>query len=312
MGAGAVGSYYGALLARSGHRVTLVTLRDHLAALTSRGVVAVREPDGTTWTAPVTAAPTPDPPAPALVILSTKSQDTRNAALALAPAIGPETIIVSLQNGVENVGRIRAALPTATVVAGLVFVGLQITDPGTVDHHGEGRVTIGDPDGAAPGAPGAVAAIAGDAWELEVSSDITRAQWTKLLWNVGFNTLCAVTGATAGEVLATPESAALVAEAVSEANALAAARGIAIPEGDIAAMQAYRPALRTFLPSTAQDIAGGREPERDILTAFVLREGRRLGIPTPVNAVLDALLALQADRATGRTSASALLTRSGS
>lgn len=306
MGAGAVGSYYGALLARTGHNVTFVARGPHLGALTEAGAITVREPDGADWRATVRATATPGVDPADLILLTTKSHDTRAAAMALAPVIGPGTLIVSLQNGVENVARIRAALPEATLVAGLVFVGLAITTPGRVDHYGEGRVTIGDPDGRASDAPAAVARIADTAWDLSVTADIVRAQWTKLLWNIGFNTLCAVTGATAGEVLATPESAALVNAAVAEANAIARAEGIDIAANDIADIPTYRPAMRGFLPSTAQDIAAGKEPERDILTAFVMREGRRLGIPTPVNDTLDALLALQADRATGRTASSPL------
>ncbi len=312
MGAGAVGSYYGALLARAGHDVTLVARGPHLDALVAAGTIVVRDADGTQWGAAVRASSTPDDGPADLILVTTKSHDTRTAATALAPVIGPRTVIVSLQNGVENVARIRAVLPEATLVAGLVFVGLAITTPGTVDHHGEGRVTIGDPDGRAPHAPEAVARVAGAAWDLGVTADIVRAQWTKLLWNIGFNTVCAVTGATAGEVLATPESAALARAAVAEANAIARAEGIDISADDIGGITAYRPALRSFLPSTAQDIAAGKEPERDILTSFVMREGGRLGIPTPVNDTLDALLALQTDRATGRTGSSPLFRESGS
>lgn len=311
MGAGAVGSYYGALLARAGHDTTLVARGAHLEALRAARAVAVREPDGTTWTTPVTAAASPPPGPWDLVLVTTKSPDTAAAAHALDPVVGPGTIVMSLQNGVENTERIRQALPATTFVAGLVFVGLQVTSPGTVDHHGEGRVTIGDPDGQAPDAPGRVARIVDAAWELTVSDDIVRAQWTKLLWNIGFNTICAVTGATAGEVAATPAAAALATDAVAEARAIALARDVRIPDEDVAAILAYRPAMRTFLPSTAQDIAAGKDPERDILTAFVVREGHRLGIPTPVNAVLDALLVLQADRATGRIAAAPLWAAAG-
>ncbi len=225
--------------------------------------VAVREPDGTEWTAPVTASATAARSAYDLVIVTTKSQHTLQAARALAPVLTPGTPVVSLQNGVDNVTRLQAALPDAAVVAGLVFVGLAISRPGTVDHHGEGHVTIGDPAGPPTAAVDRVAAIAAGSWDLEISSDIVRAQWIKLLWNVGFNTLCAVTGASAGEALATPESATLVARAVAEAVAVAAAHGIAIPDDEVAGVTAYLPAMRAFRPSTAQDVAAGKEPERD-------------------------------------------------
>jgi len=266
MGAGAVGSYYGALLARDDHEITLVTRGPHLDAVRARGAVAVREPDGTEWTVPVTASATPTRSVCDLVIVTTKSQHTLQAARALAPVLAPGTPVVSLQNGVDNVTRPQAALPDAAAVAGLVFVGLAISRPGTVDHHGEGHATIGDAAGPPTAAVDRVAAIAAGSWDLEISCSIVRAQWIKLLWNVGFNTLCAVTGASAGEALATPESPALVAHAVAEAVAVAAAHRIAIPDGRLAGMTAYLPAMRTFQPSTAQDIAAGKDPERGALS----------------------------------------------
>jgi 2-dehydropantoate 2-reductase len=135
---------------------------------------------------------------------------------------------------------------------------------------------------------------------VTLSGDIIRDLWHKLLWNAGFNAICAVTGATAGEALATPASERMVREAMREVVAVAAAHGVALTDADVDEMAAPDPELWGYRPSTARDLDAGKRLERDALCGFLAREGTRLGVPTPVNAVLDALLALQEDRALRR------------
>jgi 2-dehydropantoate 2-reductase len=130
-----------------------------------------------------------------------------------------------------------------------------------------------------------------------VTDEIVREQWKKLAWNVGFNAVCAVTGASVGEVLATPETALVVRGAMAELGMIARRRGVELTAADLDEMAAPVPGLERYLPSTAQDLAAGKRLEREALCGFVLREGARLGVPTPVNRVLDALLALAEDRA---------------
>jgi 2-dehydropantoate 2-reductase len=296
MGAGAVGSYYGALLARDGHGVTLVARGPHLAALRESGRIAVVEPDGARWEAPVRVSAAPDGSPPDLVIVTTKSHHTLAAAGAIAPIVAAHTNVLSLQNGVENVGRIATAVPAAQVLGGIAFVGLDVVAPGTVHHQAEGRVDIGDPAGLTARAR-AVHALVAPSWDVTLSAQIVRDLWFKLLWNAGFNAICAVTGATAGQALATPDSEALVREAMWEVVAVAANHGVTLTAGDVDEMAGDKPELRDYHPSTARDLAAGKPLERDALCGFLAREGAALGVPTPVNRILDGLLALQEDRA---------------
>jgi 2-dehydropantoate 2-reductase len=299
MGAGAMGSYYGALLARDGHDVTLIARGAHLDALRSREAVVVREPDGSAWQAPVRARDTPAPPPPDLAIVTTKSHHTLPAARALAAALAPSTPVLSLQNGLENVARLGSVLGAGRVLGGIAFVGLRVGEPGTVEHEAEGRVRMGDPAG--PSEIGRrVFALLEPSWDVSLSDDIVHDQWHKLLWNAGFNAICAVTGATAGEALATPGSAALVRGAMEEVVAVAAAHGVTLTQADVDEMAALNPELRDYRPSTARDLDAGKPLERDALCGFLARRGAELGVPTPINAVLDGLLALQEDRARGR------------
>jgi 2-dehydropantoate 2-reductase len=301
MGAGAVGSYYGALLARAGHDVTLVARGAHLAALRREGRVAVAEADGSTWSAAVRARAEPagaeaGAPPPDVALITTKSHDTRAAAEALRGAVGPDTAVLSLQNGVDNARRADAALGPGRVLAAIAFVGVWVETPGTVRHGAEGWVRMGDPAGGVSARATTLHALLASAWDVTLSADITLELWRKLLWNAGFNALCAVTGATAGEALACPESAALVREAMEEVAALARARGVPLAAADVDEMSAPNPQLRDYRPSTARDLEAGKPVERDALGGFVSREGARLGVPTPVNRILDAMLALQVQR----------------
>jgi 2-dehydropantoate 2-reductase len=293
MGAGAVGSYYGALLARDGHEVSLVARGPHLDALRSRGSVVVREADGRRWEAPVTGLARPDPGAYDLAVVTTKSHDTLAAARGLRSALPAGAPVLSLQNGVENVGRLASVVGRRRALGGIAFVGVRIEEPGVVDHQAEGWVRMGHPDG---GDAGAAFTIVSGSWDVALSRDIVRDQWHKLLWNAGFNAICAVTGATAGEALATPGSERLVRAAMEEVVAVAAAHGVALTAADVDEMAAPNRELRDYRPSTARDLEAGKRLERDALCGFLAREGERLGVPTPVNRVLDGLLALQEDR----------------
>ena len=296
MGAGAIGSYYGALLARDGHAVTLVARGAHLEALRAAGRIVVREADGSRWEAPVTALAAPGAPAPDLVIVATKSHHTLAAAEALAPALESDTTVLSLQNGVENVARIASVVGGDRVLGAIAFVGLRVEEPGTVDHEAEGWVRMGDPAGATDRARRAFALLS-PSWDVSLADHIVHAQWHKLLWNAGFNAICAVTGATAGEALATPASEALVRAAMWEVVAVAERYGVTLTGVDVDEMASLNPELRDYHPSTARDLAAGKPLERDALCGFLAREGAARGVPTPVNAVLDGLLALQEDRA---------------
>lgn len=294
IGAGAVGSYYGALLARADHDVTLIARGPHLAALAHQGVVSVREPDGSLWHATVSAEPAPRADsAPDLAIITTKSHHTLEAARVLGPAVGPETHVLSLQNGVENVVRAEEILGEGRVLAGQAFVGAWIEDPGTVVHGAEGKVSVGDPGGGETERAKALFHLVAPAWDVSLASDIVTDQWKKLLWNAGFNALCAIADCTAGAALALPQGERLVRGAMHEVVALAAAHGVSLTAEDVDEMAQPNPSLVDYRPSTARDLAAGKPLERDALCGFIARSGREHQVPTPLNDTLDALLALR-------------------
>lgn len=259
----------------------------------AEGRVGVREPDGSLWHAAVRAAAEPREAAD-LAIITTKSHHTREAARALAAVIRPDTLVLSLQNGVENVARAEEILGAGRLLAGQAFVGVWIDEPGTVVHGAEGRVSIGDPAGGPTDRARRLHRLLTGAWDVSLADDIVHDQWRKLLWNAGFNALCAITGCTAGEALALPEGAAVVRTAMEEVVALAATHDVRLSAEDVDEMSRPNPELEHYRPSTARDLDAGKPVERDALCGFVARDGRVRGVPTPVNATLDALLGLRA------------------
>ena len=186
------------------------------------------------------------------------------------------------------------------MLGGIAFVGLSVREPGTVEHEAEGRVVMGDPAGLTEIGL-RVFALLESSWRVTLSDDIVHDQWHKLLWNAGFNASCAVTGATAGEALATPGSAALVRGAMEEVVAVAARHGVTLTPADVDEMAAPNPELRDA--TTAPPPPGTSTPaSRWSATRCANSSPARAPswVPTPINTVLDGLLALQEDRARRR------------
>lgn len=298
MGAGAVGSYFGARLARAGAEVVLVGRGEHLARVASEGL-AVASCDGDFHVEP-RAVTDPALIGPCdLVLVCVKSGDTDAAATELPPLVGPQTVIVSLQNGVENDERLEQVFP-GQVLPALCYVGARIDAPGTVIHSAAGRVILGEWDGAVSERLQRIARTLEEAGvPVKTSAEIRVELWKKLLWNLGFNTVSALTRATVAEMLGHPGVRRVLAAAMDEAVAVARASGVPLeadlPERVIQGSAAFG-ALKT---SMLQDVEKGRPLEADALNGAVVRLGRRQGIPTPVNETLLACAQLLSDRLAG-------------
>ena len=284
VGAGAVGCYFGAMLARAGMSVTLIGRAGHVDAIRRDGLRFLsgeREERvkvaATTDIAAVSGA--------RLVLFCVKSLDTDMAAEAMAPHLSPDATILSLQNGVDNIDRIRAKTKNL-VIPVLIYAAANVPEPGTVRHTGGGNVVIG------PGHADIAALFAAANVPVKVSDDIDAELWTKLVMNCAYNAVCALTGTPYGEMVAMPEIRAVMIEAVDEVVALAKAKGIRLPDDTADAAMRLAEVMPRTMSSTAQDIAKGRRTEIDHLNGYVAREGARLGVATPVNATLHALMKL--------------------
>ncbi len=284
MGAGAIGCFYGGLLARAGTDVTLVGRPLHVDAIRAEGLLF--EMGGATQRVLLGATVSPDGVAGAeLVLFCVKSGDTESVGRAMAPHLLPGALVLCLQNGVDNADRLAVVLGRP-VVPVAVYVATEMAGPGHVRHHGRGELLIG-PTGR-DDAILALFAAAGVA--ARVSEDATGALWGKLVVNCAYNALSALTCVPYGRMIRLPGVEAAMRDVVAECRAVAAASGVALPEGILDAVLGLAASMPHQFSSTAQDLRRGRPTEIDHLNGFVVARGDALGIPTPVNRLLQTLI----------------------
>jgi 2-dehydropantoate 2-reductase len=296
VGAGAIGSYFGGLLARAGMNVTLIGRQNHVDAIQQDGLlfqsrdIEERIPvSATTDMAAVRDA--------RVILFCVKSTDTEQAAAKIAPHLAPEAVILSLQNGVDNAERIRLHT-TNQVMPVLVYAGANIPAPGSVQHTGGGNLIVGQTKefrGAESGArllDEIAALFTGAGVRVTVSQDIEAELWTKLVMNCAYNAISALSGAPYGRMVALPEIRGIMRDAVNEVALVARAKGVHLPGDIVDAAMKLADAMPHTTSSTAQDIAKGRPTEIDHLNGYVVRQGAALGIATPINRTLNALMKL--------------------
>lgn len=298
VGAGAVGSFFGAMLARAGHRVTLVGRAAHVDVIRRDGLQL--QMGGRMESVRLRATTALDAVRDAdLVLFCVKSTDTEAVARDLAPLLAPGALVLSLQNGVENAAALARHL-TQTIVPAVVYVATAMPGPGTVAHHGRGDLVIGA-FGAGADRDAAVSArlqqlvdlFASARVPVRISPDVMAELWSKLMVNCAYNAVSGLAQAPYAALAALPAVVELQQAVVREVVALAQAEGVALPlEASLEAMARIATAMPAQHSSTAQDMARRRPSEIDHLNGFVARRGRELGVPTPVNQALWALVKL--------------------
>jgi 2-dehydropantoate 2-reductase len=296
LGAGAVGCYYGGMLARAGHDVTLIGRPVHVEVFKARGLRF--EGRGFDQVIPVKASTEASAVRGCrLVLFCVKSNDTETAAAQIAPFLDADTLLVNLQNGVDNAERVQARV-SQPVIPAAVYVATEMAGPGHLKHHGRGDLVIGDPTGKAP--PAALARIKG--WfeaagvPVAVSDNVMGELWAKLVVNCAYNALSAITQLPYGKLIEGAGIRDVMRDVVEETLAVARAAGIAMATDMLARTYKIAEAMPTQYSSTAQDLARGKPTEIEHLNGFVLRRGAALGVPTPVNRALYALVRLLESR----------------
>lgn len=289
VGSGGLGGYFGGLLARAGHDVVFIARGEHLRALRTRGL-EVHSVYGDFTLASVQATDSPaDFGAVDLVLFAVKTYDTDAAAELMRPLVGPHTAILPLQNGVESPDRLSAHFDRAAVLGGAAWIASAVTAPGVIRHESQfRRIVLGELDGReTPRARAIRDVLAESGATAEISLDIYKILWTKLLFIASFGGVASVTRAAAGPLLADAAARALLARAVGEAAAVARARGIALDADAVEKTVAFIFALPPHtVPSMQRDVVAGRRLEHDALSGAVVRAGRAAGVPTPVHEFL--------------------------
>ena len=300
VGAGAVGGYFGAMLARAGAPVTLIGRSRHVDVWRRNGLFL--QSANFQGTIPVQTSTELDAARDAdLVLFAVKAVDTEETARQLAHHLRAGALVISLQNGVENVPLMRAAAALDPVAA-VVYVASAMPTPGRVKHGGRGDLLIGDLPGRRGGRRDAVLTRV-SAWfeaagvPCRVSADIEVDLWAKLITNVALNAISAVVHATYGEAVASAESREVIRLLVNECVAVAFASGFALPAVDyVQLVWEFAEKVGAVYASTSQDLERGKRTEIDALNGFVVRRGAELGVPTPVNQTLLALVKLRERR----------------
>ncbi|MBC7601545.1 MAG: 2-dehydropantoate 2-reductase [Ramlibacter sp.] len=287
MGAGAVGCYYGGLLARAGHDVTLIARPSHVDAIRERGLhMETRTFDEFV---PLRASSDPSAVKDAQVVLfCVKSMDTESAGLQIHPHLSPGALVMTLQNGVDNADRLRTVITDREVAATVVYVGTEMLGPGHVKHHGRGELTI-EPSHVSVDV---AAAFMAAGIPTTVSDNVCGALWVKLILNCAYNAVSAITQLPYGRAVEGVGVLDVMRDVVDECKAVAKAEGITLA-GDVdLAIRKIIETMPNQYSSTAQDLARGRPTEIDYLNGLVVRRGQAHGVSTPANQVLWSLVKL--------------------
>jgi 2-dehydropantoate 2-reductase len=292
LGAGAVGCYYGGMLARAGNTVTLIGRAAHVEAMRRDGLrfEALKFDERVPVQASTEAAAVRGAE---LVLFCVKSTDTERAAAQIAPHLEAGSIVVNLQNGVDNTERIRAAVSQAVVPA-VVYVATEMVAPGHLKHHGRGDLVIGALDRSVP--ENILQQI--KQWferadvPVAISDNVAGELWAKLVVNCAYNAISAISQLPYGEMIKGPGVRETMRAVVEETLALAAASGVTMPAGMLERTWKIAEAMPSQYSSTAQDLARGKPTEIDHLNGYVVRRGEALGIATPANRALHAMVKL--------------------
>ncbi len=294
LGSGGIGGYYGALLAKGGHDVAFIARGAHLEAMQRRGL-AVRTPEGES-TIPVNAVADTKRLAPVdLVLFCVKAYDTEPAAQALAPLMARDTAVVTLQNGLDNVEAIGSVVGSGAVLAGAVYIALQLAGPGVVLRTGgQGKIVFGELSGAMTERVQRIAsAFEQSRMPHQVSTDINRVLWEKFLFIAGVGGVTALARAGIGPLLASPEGRTLLTTSCEEIAAVALAERAPLPADAVDRVVEQASTLPPqWRSSMARDLEDGRRLEVEALSGAVVRRGLKLGVPTPIHRTIAACLSV--------------------
>ncbi len=303
VGTGAMGSVYAGLLGSAGHEIWAVDRwQEHVEAIREHGLRV----EGASGDRVVRIHATTDPTEAGeadLVVIATKAMDVEKASESARVLVGPKTIVLSIQNGLGGPGIAASVLGESRVTVGVVGgFGASIVSPGHVHHHGFELVRLGERTGPATPRIEAIAQVWRAAgFTVQTYDDVDRLIWEKLVCNVAFSGPCVVLGCTIGEVIADPHAWSVASRCGEEAFQVATASGVSLGFDDpVSYVRDFGSKIPGARPSMLLDLLAGRRSEVDFINGAIPRVGREVGVPTPFNEAITALVkAREASRGTG-------------
>jgi 2-dehydropantoate 2-reductase len=297
MGAGGVGGYYGARLVAAGEEVHFIARGAHLAAIREHGL-KVESQHGDLLIHPANATDDPATIGPVDVVLfCTKLWDTESAGEAIRPLIGPDTAVISAQNGVEAEEILGRILGPGHVMGGVSFIFALIAEPGRILHSGPAHLLVfGELDGrVTPRARAFLTACEAAGFEARMSDDIRKDLWEKFVYLASLSGVTCVTRSSIGPILAEPATRALFEAAITEAAAVGRALGAPLADDVVAERMATADGLPPGVKSSMlNDLERGNRLELPWLSGGIVRLGREAGIATPTHRFIEQALKLHA------------------
>ena len=301
MAAGAVGGYFGGVLfARGDDDVRFIARGDNLRAIREHGLI-VRSVTAGDWGVRVPVSDSVDRSwPPDLVLFCVKSYHNREAIRRIAPAVGPDTTILTLQNGIGSGDDLAAAFGAEKVMLGAAYVEASHPAPGVFEEHGGTcRIVFAEPDNRKSSrSVWILEMLRASGIDSEISDDIDRTLWSKLIFICGLSGMTCVTRSSFAEVMNTPQTAELTLKVIQEAADVARAAGINL-DADIveSTMESFLNDRDELVSSMHADLEAGRPLELANLNGKVSALGSELGVPTPANDFITACLTPALNRA---------------
>ena len=291
LGAGAIGSLFGALLWESGEDIVLIGRKKHVEAIRSRGL-KISGISGERIVKPKAVTTTQEVGKVDLIIISVKSYDTEQAAKDALNMVHPNTAVLTIQNGLGNIEKLSEIIGEKHVIGGVTMQGSTFTKPGEIYHAGKGPTIIGELNGEITDRIKRIAETFNKAKiETKITRNIRGVLWDKIIINTGINALTAITRMKNGELLKIPEIKNTMIEAVKEAVNVAKALNIKLEVKDhVKRVIEIAEATANNKSSMLQDVERGKRTEIDFINGAIVKLGKKLGIETPVNETLTALV----------------------
>ncbi|MCP9447543.1 MAG: 2-dehydropantoate 2-reductase [Nitrospira sp.] len=290
VGAGSVGGYFGAHLARHHPHVSFLLRPKTLAAVRQRGLT-VKSAAGSFTVRPQAASNVHDLPAPDLIILGVKAYDLDEVMDQIEPVVTDKTVILTLQNGIDTEDRLLNRFQRDCVVGGVAYIYSKIAEPGIIEHYKRGAVAIGELMGhESPRLLAIRDLFAAAGIPCHLAKDIRRTKWEKMCWNCVFNPITVLINDRVALALDHPEMMGVIRQIVGEVAAVSAASKVPLPPDMPERVVKATQEIRDIHTSMYDDWVAGRRTEIDALNGYIVKKGRELGIPTPVNEALTAMI----------------------
>jgi 2-dehydropantoate 2-reductase len=296
VGAGSVGGFFGAHLAKNNPNVSFL-LRPRTCEAVRKNGLTIRSAAGNFTVRPKVSSDPRELPPPDLIILGVKTYDLDGVMDQLEPVLIPKTVILTLQNGVDVEDRIHARLHRDCVVGGVAFIYSKIVEPGVIEHYKRGAVAVGEMMGHKSERVQAIVELFKRAGlQCQLSEDIRKSKWEKMCWNCVFNPITVLINDRVAKALDHPEMMGVIRQIVGEVAAVSATLKVPLAPDMAEKTVQVTQAIRDIHTSMYDDWKAGRPTEIDSLNGYIVRKGRELGIPTPVNEAMTAMVKAVTER----------------